>query len=119
LAALTDEQKREYRSLAERRVRLGLLLAEVGRANDLNVTPEEMNKALMAEARRYSGQEQAVLDFFRKNAKAREAIAAPILEDKVVDFILEMATVAERKVSAQDLAMGEDATETSQGPATS
>ena len=106
---MSAEQEREYRTLAERRVRLGLLLAEVGRQNNLKVTPEELSRAVGAEARRYPGQEQAVFDYFRKNAHAREALAAPLLEDKVVDFMLELATVTESKVTPEDLMKGDDA----------
>jgi trigger factor len=102
-AGLSEADKAEYRALAERRVRLGLLLAEVGQQNGLAVTPEEIARAVTAEARRYPGQEKMIFDFYRGNAQAREAIAAPILEDKVVDFILELATVHDRKVSVPDL----------------
>lgn len=115
-AGLSDDDKAEYRRLAERRVRLGLLLAEVGRANNLRVTPEELSKAIMAEARRYPGQEKAVIDFFREQEAARESLAAPLLEDKVVDFILEMANVAEREVSVAELiAAGEGGDAPAQG----
>jgi trigger factor len=100
---LTAAEEAEYRALAERRVRLGLLLAEIGRINKLTVGEEDLNKAVIAEARRYPGQEQAVIDFFRKNRKAREALGMPILEDKVVDFILEMVTVSDRQVAPAEL----------------
>jgi trigger factor len=105
---LTAEQEREYRALAERRVRLGLLLAEVGRQNNLKVSPEELSRAVVAEARRYPGQEHAVFEYFRNNAQAREALAAPLLEDKVVDFMLELARVTETRVTAEELLAGED-----------
>ena len=100
---LSEDQKTEFRTLAERRVRLGLVLAEIGRSNDLRVTSDELSRAMMTEARRFSGQEQMVLDYFRKHAEAREALAAPILEDKVVDFVLEMAAVTERQVPIEEL----------------
>jgi trigger factor len=102
-APVSEAERAEYGRLAERRVRLGLLLAEIGRSNNLQVTPEELGKAIVAEARRFPGQEQAVLDFFRKSPEAKEALAAPILEEKVVDFMLEMAKVSERKVAVDEL----------------
>jgi len=100
---LSEEQRTEYRGLAERRVRLGLLLAEIGRQNDLKVTSEELGKAMANEARRFPGQEQFVFEYFRNNAEARDALGAPILEDKIVDFILEMAKVNEREVTEEEL----------------
>mgnify|MGYP001397733059 CR=1 FL=1 len=102
-AALSDEQRAEYRALAQRRIRLGLVLAEVGRQNNVRLTPEEVGKAISIEARRYPGQERMVLDFFRKNEAAREALAAPLLEDKIVDFMLELATISERPVTSAEL----------------
>jgi trigger factor len=102
-AALSEEKRREYSALAERRVRLGLVLAEIGRVNNLRVSSEELGKAMMAQARRFPGQEQAVLEVLRKNPQAQESLAAPILEDKVIDFILEMAQVSERTVSVGEL----------------
>lgn len=102
-AELPEEKQREYRSLAERRVRLGLVLAEVGRLNNLGVSQEELGKAMIAQARRYPGQERQVLEFLRGSPEAQEAVAAPILEEKVVDFILELAQVTERRVSAGEL----------------
>jgi trigger factor len=112
-AKLSLEKRREYRALAERRVRLGLVLAEIGRANNLRVTQEEIGKAMIGHARRFPGQEQAVLEFLRKNPQAQESLAAPILEDKVVDFILEMAQVSERTVAADELLRAADAETTS------
>jgi trigger factor len=100
-----DEEtlKAEYRAIAERRVRLGLLLSEIGRANNIQVTPEEMASALRREAMRYPGQEMQVVDYFRKNPQAADALRGPIFEDKVVDFILELAKVEERQVSPEEL----------------
>ena len=69
----------------------------------MRLTPEEVGKAISIEARRYPGQERMVLDFFRKNEAAREALAAPLLEDKIVDFMLELATISDRPVSAAEL----------------
>ena len=95
--------KAEYRRIAERRVRLGLLLAEVGRSNNITVTQDELNQAITREARRHPGYERQVLDFYRQNPEAVANLRAPIFEDKVVDFIVELANVEERKISPQDL----------------
>ncbi len=104
-----DELKTEYRSIAERRVRLGLLLSEIGRRNNIQVTQDEVNRAIIAEVRRFPGQEQQVFDFFKKNPSAADSLRAPIFEDKVVDFILELAKVNERSVSAEELLRDPDA----------
>ncbi len=93
----------EYRGIAQRRIRLGLLLSEIGRSNNIQVTPEELSGALRQEAMRYRGQEQQVIEFFRKNPEAMENLRAPIFEEKVVDFILELAKVAERQVKPEEL----------------
>jgi trigger factor len=98
-----DALKADYRSIAERRVRLGLLLAEVGRSNNITVTQDELNQAITREARRHPGYERQVLDFYRQNPEAVANLRAPIFEDKVVDFIIELARVEERKISPQDL----------------
>jgi trigger factor len=100
-----DEEalKADYRRIAERRVRLGLLLAEVGRSNNITVTQDELNQAITREARRHPGYERQVLDFYRQNPEAVANLRAPIFEDKVVDFIVELAKVEERKISPQDL----------------
>jgi len=99
-----DEAARaEYRRLAERRVRLGLLLAEVGRKNNITVTPDEVNQAITREARRHAGYERRVLDFYRQNPGAIDTLRAPIFEDKVIDFIVELAKIGERKITPQEL----------------
>jgi len=100
-----DEEKlrTEYREIAERRIRLGLLLADVGRSNSIDVTPEELNQAIMREAMRYPGQERQVLEFYGKNAQLKEQLKAPIFEEKTVDFILELAKVIEKSVTPEDL----------------
>jgi len=116
-ADLSEKERDEYRSIAERRVRLGLLLAEVGRVNNLRVTQDELNKAMMTEAQRLPGHEQAVFDYFRNHPQAAEALAAPILEDKVVDFITEMSKVEERKVSVEELMRDPEETEGADGDA--
>ena len=98
-----DELKGEYKEIAERRVRLGLLLAEIGQANNLQVNQEDVNRAMMAEARRYPGQEQDVLDYFRNNPEAMQSLSAPIMEEKVVDFILEIAKVSDKDATVDEL----------------
>ena len=94
-----DEQKDEFRDIAGRRVKLGLLLAEVGRQNNIQIAQDDINRAIMEEARRYPGQEQRVLEFYKENPQALEGVTAPIYEEKVVDFILELADVKDTKVA--------------------
>ncbi|MFO1161257.1 MAG: trigger factor [Reyranellaceae bacterium] len=100
-----DEEKmrKEYRDIAERRVRLGLLLADVGRSNGIDVTPEELNQAVVREAMKYAGQERQVMEFYSKNAELKEQLRAPIFEEKTVDFILELAKVDEKSVTPEEL----------------
>ncbi|MFL5295989.1 MAG: trigger factor [Phenylobacterium sp.] len=93
----------EYRKIAERRVRLGLVLAEIGRANNVQVTDQELNEAMRAEAMRYGPQAQQVFDLFRQNPNAQAQLRAPIFEDKVVDLIVEKAKVKDTKVSKDEL----------------
>jgi len=93
----------EYRKIAERRVRLGLLLAEVGRKNNITVTPDEVNQAITREARRHPGHERDILDFYRQNPGTIDTLRAPIFEEKVIDFIVELAKIGERKVTPQEL----------------
>lgn len=98
-----EEQKADFREIAERRVRLGLLLSEVGRKNEIQIAQDDINAALMREARNYPGQEQQVLEFYKQNPQAMQNLTAPVYEDKVVDFILELAKVDERKLPAEKL----------------
>ncbi len=100
-----DEEtlKREYGAIAERRVRLGLLLAEIGRQRGIGVSNEELNRALRMEAGRYPGQEAQVIEFFRKNPQAVEGVRGPIFEEKVVDYVIEMAKVEDKAVSLEEL----------------
>ncbi len=98
-----DEAREEYRGLAERRVRLGLLLSEVGRTSELEVSAEEVNRAILEQARQFPGQEQQIFEFFQSNPEAQAQIRAPILEDKVVDYIVEMAKVTDKTVSLEEL----------------
>jgi trigger factor len=100
----TEEKAREeYRGIAERRVRLGLVLAEIGDKNSLKVSDEELQRAIVERARQVPGREQEVWDYYRKNPQAVAAIRAPIYEEKVVDFLLELAKVTEKKVTKEEL----------------
>ncbi|PIW29131.1 MAG: trigger factor [Rhodospirillales bacterium CG15_BIG_FIL_POST_REV_8_21_14_020_66_15] len=98
-----EEHQAEFREIAERRVKLGLLLSEVGRSNAIQVGPEDVNRAMMREAQKYPGQEQQVLEFFRSNPQAQEQIKAPVFEEKVIDYILELAQVTEKPATFEDL----------------
>lgn len=93
----------EYRGIAERRVRLGLLLADLAEKNKIEVSPVELRNAMIAEARRFPGQEQAVIDYYTKNHGAIERLRAPLLEEKVVDFILALAKITDKKIDAEEL----------------
>jgi trigger factor len=92
-----DEEtlRKDYRAIAERRVRLGLLLAEIGRVNSITVQPEEMTRAMRAEAMRFPGQEQQVFEFFRQNPRATDSLRGPLFEEKVINFILELAQIGD------------------------
>lgn len=94
-----EELKADYHKIAERRIRLGLLLSDLGRKNNITVTPEETNRALIAEARRHPGSERQVMEFYSQNPAAAEALRAPLLEDKVVDYILELAKVSKKPIT--------------------
>jgi trigger factor len=98
-----EQLKTEYRKIAERRVRLGLVLAEIGQRNNVQVTDQEMQNVLMQEARRYPGQEKEIFDFYRANPQAAAQLRAPIYEEKVVDLILGRAKVEDEQVSKEDL----------------
>jgi trigger factor len=95
--------KKEYRDIADRRIRLGLLLAEIAQKNKITVESAELNRALMTEARRFPGQENAVIDYYTQTQGAIERIRAPLLEDKVVDFIVKQTKVVEKKITADEL----------------
>lgn len=99
----TEEKAREdYRAIADRRVRLGLVLAEIGEKNNIRVSDEEASRAVVERARQYPGQERQVWDYYQKNPRALDALRAPIFEEKVVDFIVELADVSERKVTREE-----------------
>jgi len=103
-----DAARAEYRSIAERRVRLGLLLAEIGAKVGVSISDEEMTQALVARARSFPGQEKQVWDFYRENQSALAELRAPIYEEKVVDHILSVAKVEDRKVTAKELLTEDD-----------
>jgi trigger factor len=101
----TDEEKAkaEYRVIADRRVRLGLVLAEIGDKNNIKVTEEEITRAIVERARQFPGREKELWDYFRNNPGALASLRAPIFEEKVVDFIIELAKPTEKKVSREEL----------------
>lgn len=105
------ETSDEHKTLAVRRVRLGLLLAEIGRKADVQVTDAEMTQAVMNQARQYPGQERQYFEFVQKNPQMQQQLRAPIFEDKVVDFIVAGATVTEKVVSKEDLQKAVEALE--------
>lgn len=106
---ISAEERVEYRQIAERRVRLGLLLSEVGRMNNIQVTDEEVTSAIRGQAARFPGQERMVFEYYQKNPQALAQVRAPLFEDKVVDFILEMANVTEKQVTPEQLFADDDA----------
>ncbi|RZM99757.1 trigger factor [Bradyrhizobium genosp. SA-3] len=104
-----DAAKEEYRKIADRRVRLGLVLSEIGEKNKITVTDDEVGRAVIERARQMPGREKEVWDYYRNNAQALAQLRAPIYEDKVVDFILELAKVTEKKVSREELYKDDEA----------
>ena len=98
-----EQLQTEYREIAERRVRLGLLLSDVGRANEIDVTQGEVNKALVAEAQRYPGKEREVFEFYQNSPEAMANLRAPLFEEKVVDFITALAKVTDHAMSSKEL----------------
>jgi trigger factor len=98
-----EELSAEFRPIAERRVRLGLLLSEIGRANNIEVTQEEVNRAIVDQARRFPGQERKIVEQFRSSPEMVAQIRGPIFEDKVVDFVIEMANAAELSMTIEEL----------------
>jgi trigger factor len=100
----TEEKAREdYRVIADRRVRLGLVLAEIGEKNNIRVSDEELSRSLLERARQYPGREREVWDYYQKNPNAQASLRAPLFEEKVVDFIVELADVSEKKVTREEL----------------
>jgi len=98
-----EAAKEQYRKIAERRVRLGLVVAEIGNENKVEVTDDEHQQALIAEVRRFPGQEQQVYDYYRKNPTALASLRAPIFENKVVDFVADLSEQTDKKVTSEEL----------------
>jgi len=107
----TIETTDEHRTLAVRRVKLGLLLAEIGRAAEVEVSDAEMSQAVMAQARQYPGQEREFFEFVQKNPQMQQQLRAPLFEDKVVDLVLAQASVSEKEISKDELKAALDALE--------
>ena len=103
-----ENSKAEFRTIADRRVRLGLLVAEIGERNKISVTPQELQQAVMREAFNYRGQEQKVMEFYQKNPQALASLRAPLYEEKVVDYILSQVKLNEKQVSKEELAHDPD-----------
>ena len=98
-----DELRERYREIAARRIRLGLLLSEIGRANNLTVSQDDLNRAMAEQAQRFPGQEAMVMQYYQENQQAMQELQAPIFEEKIIDYILELAKVTERKVTTEEL----------------
>ncbi len=115
--AKTEEQLRaDYRAIADRRVRLGLLLGEIGRVNNIVVTPEEVNMAIRAEAARFPGQEARMIEFYRSYPAAMDSLRGPIFEDKVVDYVLDSARVTDAEISVEELEKDPEETKPAETP---
>ena len=100
----TEEKARaEYRGISERRVRLGLVIAEIGEKNNIKVTDDQLTAAVVERARQLPGQEQQVWEYYRNNPGALASLRAPIFEEKVVDFLLELASITDKQVSREEL----------------
>ncbi|MFG1331959.1 trigger factor [Xanthobacter autotrophicus] len=98
-----EEARADYRKIAERRVRLGLVLAEIGERNNIQVSEDEVTRAVVERARQFPGQEQQVWEYYRRNPEALASVRAPLFEEKVVDFLLELANVTEKTVTKEEL----------------
>jgi len=98
-----DKARKEYRDLAERRVRLGLIMSEIGEKNSVKITDEEVQQALMERVQQFPGQEREVYEYYKKNTEALAELRVPVFENKIVDYILELATVNEKDVTAEEL----------------
>lgn len=105
---VSEEEREELKDIAHRRVKLGLVLSQIGTDNKIQVADKDLQQAVIAEARKYPGQEAQVFEFYQKNRNALESLRAPLFEEKVVDFILEMADVKEKKVSVEELTAQDD-----------
>lgn len=103
-----DEREADFRDIATRRVKLGLLFAEVGRNNEIKVEQDDLQKAILKEAQNYPGQEQMVFKYYQENPEAMQQLSGPVYEDKIVDFILELAKVTDKTVSVDELMADDD-----------
>jgi len=114
---MTDEEREaDFRDIAKRRVKLGLLFAEVGRENKIEITQDDLQKAILQEAQNYPGQEQMVFKYYQENPEAMQQLSGPVFEDKVTDFIMELAKTTDKVVSADEL-MAEDEEPAKKAPA--
>jgi len=100
---LDKAEEKEYREIADRRVRLGLVLSEIGNTNNLTISDTELQRAVITEAQKYRGQEKEVFDYYSKNQQALESLRAPLYEEKVVDFIVELCDIKDKEIKADDL----------------
>lgn len=100
---LSEDEKAEYKEIAARRVRLGFVISEIGNVNEITIADNELQQAVIREAQKYPGQEREVFDYYAKNQQALQSLRAPLFEEKVVDFIVELADVSEKEVSIDDL----------------
>ena len=98
-----EAAKEQYRKIAERRVRLGLVLAEIGERNNIQVSDDEVTRAVVERARQFPGQEQQVWEYYRRTPEALASVRAPLFEEKVIDFLLELANVTEKTVTKEEL----------------
>ena len=108
-STIDAKEKEELKTIAQRRVKLGLVLSQIGEQNDIKVTQDDLQKAVIAEAQKYPGQEAQVFEFYQKNKNALDSLRAPIFEEKTVDFIVELAKVTEKKMSVDELTADDDA----------
>ena len=98
-----DELREIYQPIADRRVKLGLLLAEIGRINNITVSQDDLNRAMAEQTRGFPGQESRIFEYYQNNPEAMQELQGPIFEDKVVDFVVEMAKLTDRKVTIEEL----------------
>jgi trigger factor len=105
---LTKDEKEELEAISERRVRLGLVIAEIGTVNNIKVSDQELQRSVISEAQKFPGQEKMIFDYYQQNPQALENLRAPLFEDKVVDFIFEKSVITEKEVSVDELMKEED-----------
>jgi trigger factor len=100
---LSKSEEKEYRDIADRRVRLGLVLSQLGNENKLTVSDQDLQRSVITEAQKYPGQEKQVFDYYSKNPQALESLRAPLFEEKVIDYIIELSKIEEKDVTSEDL----------------